>query len=150
MSPALDVPRQLADFVENKLLAKVPKWRPATMGDVRRELEQIAERHAEPLISAPAPPRAALGPEQLTREVGFLGKRWTLTGSDLVCELHSVALARFAPVIAAAAVFADELERQPRIEIAQSRMRLAMPAPPAPVDVVFAARLEAWLRDNGW
>jgi serine/threonine-protein kinase len=143
-----DVPRELAELIEARLLAKVPKWRPETMADVQRELEQIAERHAEPLVAAAA--RTMVAIDELRREVGFLGKRWTLSATDLVCELESNELARFAPVVAAAAAFADELERQPRIEIAQSRLRLAVPAPPAAVDVVFAARLEAWLRNNGW
>ena len=36
-----DVPRELAHLVEVKLLAKVPKWRCASMGDVQRELDAI-------------------------------------------------------------------------------------------------------------
>ena len=41
-----DVPRALAQLVEEKLLAKVPKWRCATMADVQRELETIELAYA--------------------------------------------------------------------------------------------------------
>jgi len=115
-----DVPRELARLVEERLLAKVPKWRCATMADVQRELE-----------------------------LAILGSRWAQVDGALVCELHSKQMARFVDVLGAAASIADELAHHPHVEIAHARMRIALPAARA-VDLELAMRLEAWLQDAGW
>jgi len=188
-----DVPRSLAELVENKLLAKVPKWRPQTMKDVQAEIEKVAAALDKPITIPPpvmsspdikVPPSAVdpkiadisdqtvsktqLSPGELQREVKSLGKRWSIDSAppsavlrdpakpglaeknDLVLEVYSRQMAKLAAVISGAAAIADEMEHQPRFSLELPRLRMTIPNARTVVDLVFAARVEAWLRDNGW
>jgi hypothetical protein len=94
--------------------------------------------------------RTQLAPAELAREVQSLGKRWTLADTDLVVDIYSREMTKLAEAFTAAAAIADEMEQQPRVAVEFPRLRLTIPKATAVVDLVFAARIEAWLRDNGW
>jgi 4a-hydroxytetrahydrobiopterin dehydratase len=98
--------------------------------------------------------RSLLDPDQLQREVKQLGKRWKLEGTDLRLELISRSMTKLVGIVAQAAVIADEMDHHPQIAIEYPYLRLVIRAYDANaitvLDLVFAARLEQWLRDNGW
>ena len=98
--------------------------------------------------------RSLLDPEQLQREVKQLGKRWTLEGTDLRLELISRSMTKLVGIVAQAAAIADEMDHHPQITIDYPYLRLVIhayePNAITVLDLVFAARLEQWLRDNGW
>jgi serine/threonine protein kinase len=166
-----DLPVGLAEMIEDKLLAKNPNRRYQSMKDVQPALEAFGRVLPQPItirVRTPtAPPaipaipaindisdqtvsRTQLAPAELAREVQQLGKRWTLDGTDLIVEIYHREMKKLAEAFSAAAAFADEMEQQPRLAIDFPRLRLTLPKATAVVDLVFAARLEAWLRDNGW
>ncbi len=160
-----DVPVGLAEMIEDKLLAKNPKRRYQSMKDVQSALEAFGRVLPQPLTipvpASAAPPaiddiseqtvsRTQLEPAELAREVLQLGKRWMLVDTDLVVDLYSREMKKLAAAFSFAAEIADEMEQQPRLAIDFPRLRLTIPKATAVVDLVFAARLEAWLRDNGW
>jgi serine/threonine protein kinase len=157
-----DVPVGLVEMIEEKLLAKNPKRRYQTMKEVQTALEAFGRVLPQPLTIAAATAaaidnisdqtvsRTQLAPAELAREVQQLGKRWALVEKDLVLEIYSREMKKLAEAFSAAAAFADEMEQQPKVAIDFPRMRLTIPKATAVVDLVFAARLEAWLRDNGW
>jgi serine/threonine-protein kinase len=160
-----DVPVGLAEMIEDKLLAKNPKRRYQTMKDVQSALEAFGRVLPQP-ISIPEPgvvvapaidklsdqtvSRTQLAPAELAREVQQLGKRWTLADTDLVVDIYSREMKKLADAFSAAAAIADEMEQQPKVVIDFPRLRLTIPKATAVVDLVYAARIEAWLRDNGW
>jgi len=157
-----DVPTGLVEMIEEKLLAKNPKRRYQTKNAVQAALEAFGRVLPQPLtiaattaaaidmISEQTVSRTMLSPAELVREVQQLGKRWTLVGKDLVLEIYSREMKKLAEAFTAAAAFADEMEQQPKVAIDFPRLRLTIPKAAAVVDLVFAARVEAWLRDNGW
>jgi eukaryotic-like serine/threonine-protein kinase len=158
-----DVPVGLAEMIEDKLLAKNPKRRYQTMKEVQSALEALGRILPQPIPMAEAVPPAAidklsdqtvsrtqLPAAELAREVQQLGKRWTLENTDLVVEIHSHEMKKLAAVFVAAVAIADEMDLQPKVAIDVPRLRLTIPKATSVVDLVFAARVEAWLRDNGW
>jgi serine/threonine-protein kinase len=158
-----DVPVGLAEMIEDKLLAKNPKRRYQTMKEVQSALEAFGRTLPQPLaMPEPALPppidklsdqtvsRTQLPAAELAREVLQLGKRWTLADTDLVVDIYSREMKKLAQAFTAAAEIADEMDQQPRVSIEFPRLRLTIPKATAVVDLVFAARVEAWLRDNGW
>jgi serine/threonine protein kinase len=160
-----DVPVGLAEMIEDKLLAKNPKRRYQTMKDVQSALEAFGRTLPQPIpipVAEAVPPaaidtisdqtvsRVQIPAAELAREVQQLGKRWTLDGTNLVAEIYSREMKKLVEALAAAAAIADEMDQQPRIAIDVPRLRLTIPKATAVVDLVFAARVEAWLRDNGW
>jgi eukaryotic-like serine/threonine-protein kinase len=169
-----DVPPEIASFVIDKLLAKAPNARCQTMRDVQVAIEQIASALPRPitipppLISAPhtrapapAPPpidaisdqtvsRTELSPTELAREVQSLGKRWSLAEGDLVMDLQSRQMTRLAAAITAIAAIADELDHHPTLHLEHPDLRVTIIDAKTVLDLVFAARIEAWLRDHDW
>ncbi|MCX5746746.1 MAG: serine/threonine-protein kinase [Proteobacteria bacterium] len=164
-----DAPPELASMLA-QLLAKDPAARFQTMTEVQEALDAIvgALRSSAPSIPSPqaSDPRARhtmadttisgqhLLPDAVEREVKMLGKRWSLDGSELRLALRSPALVNLATVVAYAAALADELEHYPTIVIEVPRLTLAIRAYDrdriAVIDLIFAARLEQWLRDTAW
>jgi len=155
-----DAPPGLEELAA-KLLAKDPRDRYQTMAEVQRAIVQ--------LTGPPAPARARtisreiaeisdktvsghsrLTPTALAREVKQLGKRWALVGEELVLDLHHRQLTKLAAVVVDVAQIADEMELQPRIAIEYPHLRIVMPNAASVVELVFAARVEQWLRENGW
>jgi pterin-4a-carbinolamine dehydratase len=90
----------------------------------------------------------------LSREVKSLGKRWTLEGNDLRLEIVSRSVAKLATVVAQAGALADEMEIQPVIIVEPPRLYLTLRAHDGKAltvsDLVFAARLEQWMRETPW
>src|ERR1700685_3385333 len=97
--------------------------------------------------------QAALKPEQLAAEVGVLGPHWTIADNELKLVLKGVPMAKHADVATAAAKLADELDHQPTITLEYAGLTIRINTHDANaitmLDLVWAARLEAWLRANG-
>ena len=156
-----DAPEGLSDLVD-KLLAKSVDDRFQNMAEVQRALERLAgvkKRQTKPSrvvsqeiadLSDQTVSKTKLESDELVREVKALGKRWALVDADLVLELHHREMKKLATVIAAAAEIADEIELQPHIALDFPRLRLVMPSASTVSELVFAARLEQWLRENDW
>jgi pterin-4a-carbinolamine dehydratase len=82
--------------------------------------------------------------------VKALGKRWSLVHGDLLLDIYSRQMVKLGAVIGGIAAIADEMEHHPKLEVAFPHLRMTLPTAMTVVDLVFAARVEAWLRDNGW
>ncbi len=162
-----DAPAGLAEMLDEKLLAKNPDHRYQTMKDVQAAFAAFSGIIAKPerALTGPFRPptdpviaeisdmtvsRTRLEHGELVREVQQLGKRWSLAGADLVCDLYSREMTKLAGAVGSAASIADEMEHHPTISIEFPHLRLTIARATNVVDLVFAARLEAWLRDNGW
>src|SRR5262249_20224249 len=91
---------------------------------------------------------ARLTRAELEREVRQLGKRWALAGDDLEVVVYSREMARFARVIDQVAVLSDELELRPRIVVEFPRLAVTIKAASTVGELIFAARLEQWLREH--
>ena len=159
--PPLAVPGAPAGLIAlvGKLLAKDPAARFQTMAEVQRALAALTGAPATPAravdreiadISDQTLGRTRLSPDELRREVTQLGKRWSLDGGDLVLDLYSREMTRLASAIGSAAAIADEMDIQPRMAIEYPHLRLVLRDAATVVELVFAARLEQWLRENAW
>jgi len=169
--PALDradAPDGLASLVTEKLLAKDPAARCQSMGEVIAALDELANRIQSPRPAAlprrttePALAsmsdvtlsRHVIDPETVAREVKILGKRWRLEGTNLELELYSRKLTKLAAAAQQLAAVADEMEHYPTVEIEVPKLIATIrPYDDAEaitvMDLVFAARVEQWLRDN--
>jgi eukaryotic-like serine/threonine-protein kinase len=160
--PALAIanaPRGL-DVLVSTLLAKAANDRYQTMADVQLALAELMGTAQPPAprpvareiadISDKTVSRSRLTPTELAREVKQLGRRWTLAGEELVLELHDRQLTKLADVVANAARIADEMEIQPRFAIEYPRLCMVLPNAGNVVELVYAARIEQWLREHGW
>lgn len=98
--------------------------------------------------------RSTVAQDQLRQEVVALGPRWTVDGIDLRCELRGATMAKCGEAAAYAAVLADEMDHHPRILLEYAGMLLTVHTHDAAgitvTDLVYAARFERWLRQNGW
>ena len=98
--------------------------------------------------------RSVLSPEQLQKEVGSLGPRWSIEGEDLKLELKGAPMAKCGAAAAHAAVLADEMDHHPTIVLEYAGMTLKIHTHDKKaitvLDLVYAARLERWLRAAGW
>lgn len=92
-------------------------------------------------------------PGELGTELAALGARWAVAGGELCLTLRGP-MARTGAVAAFAGALADELDHHPRITLEYAGLSLAIHTHDAHgltvLDVVFAARLEQWLRANAW
>jgi serine/threonine protein kinase len=162
-----DAPPGLVELVNDKLLAKDPARRYQTMADVQRALEAFAtvlptgpirirretNRPIDPLIadmSDQTLSRQRLADDDLAREVKALGKRWSLANTDLVLDFYSREMQKLARVVACAAEIADEVDDHPTVVIEFPHLQITLSDAAAVVTLVFAARLEQWLRERGW
>ncbi|MGE5187140.1 MAG: serine/threonine-protein kinase [Acidobacteriota bacterium] len=163
-----DAPAGLAPTIHHRLLAKDPDLRFQSMKEVQRALERFADevpsgpvtivprrrtRSARtPLddISDRTVSGTRLTPEEIAREVKALGKRWSVVAGDLQLDVYDEQLARLAQVIATAGEIADDMGHLPRIVVEPPHLVLSLRDASEVVDLVFAARLEQWLRTNGW
>jgi pterin-4a-carbinolamine dehydratase len=113
----------------------------------------LATTAADPVIanlSDQTVSRTQLSSGELAREVKALGKRWSLVHGDLLLDIYSRQMVKLGAVIGGIAAIADEMEHHPKLEVAFPHLRMTLPTAMTVVDLVFAARVEAWLRDNGW
>jgi len=166
-----DAPPGLREMLADKLLAKDPAHRFATMTAVRGGLEAFANEARRPGTSS-APParpftdaehvdalsdrtmsRATLSPEEVAREVKQLGKRWALDDGNLRLELSSRSMTKLAGAIQHVATIADEIDHQPHVVIDPPRLTVTIRPDGGSITVlelVFAARVEQWLLANRW
>ena len=159
-----DAPEGLEELVA-RLLAKHADDRYQTMGEVQHALEALGVRPAPQPSPTQSSGRIAreitdisdktvstrvLTREDLEREVAQLGKRWKLIEHEIVLDAHDRRYTMLSDVVTTAAQIADELELQPRIAIEYPHLRLVLPNAGSVVELVFAARLEQWLREHGW
>jgi serine/threonine protein kinase len=162
-----DAPAELGDMLAHKLLAKDRNDRFQTMKEVQAALASFASepielaRASEPKLHAPVDPviaelsdqtlsRHRLEPGEVAREVKQLGVRWRLDGQDLILELYSREMAKLAAVVAHAAAIADEMDHHPTIALEFPRLRLTIRSAGTTTDLVYAARVEQWLREQYW
>lgn len=98
--------------------------------------------------------RTTMDDAQLRAEIGALGPRWKIVEPDLVCELRGAPMGKCGKAAAYAATLADEMDHHPRIVLEYAGMTLSIHTHDANAitvtDLVYAARLERWLRANGW
>jgi pterin-4a-carbinolamine dehydratase len=98
--------------------------------------------------------RTTVEPAQLADELASLGARWSADGRELRLELRDGKMARYGEIAAYAALIADEMDHHPKIVLEYGKLTLAIHTHDTQAitvtDLVFAARLETWLRDRGW
>ena len=98
--------------------------------------------------------RQKIDPAQVEKEVASLGSRWSIDGEDLKLELRGQPMSKAAQAAAQAATLADEMDHHPTIVLEYAGMTLRIHTHDQNaitlVDLVYAARLERWLRSNGW
>jgi len=97
--------------------------------------------------------RKKLDPEQIAGELNALGARWSVAGPDIQLTLAVKPMVKAVEVAAAAAKLADEMDHHPRIVIEYQGITLSIHTHDASgitmMDLVYAARLERWLREKG-
>jgi serine/threonine protein kinase len=146
-------PAGLVEMISDKLLAKNRDKRYQSMKDVQGAIAAFAGVFATPIalpVSETTVSRQRLEPGQLEREVAQLGNRWRIDGKNLVFEVHSPELAKLAQIVTAAAKIADEMDHPPRMAIEKRALRITLIDVGTVLDMVYAARLEQWLREHGW
>jgi pterin-4a-carbinolamine dehydratase len=98
--------------------------------------------------------RSTMDPEHLREGVAALGTRWSIDGMDLTCQLRGAPMAKCGAAAAYAAKLADEMDHHPTIVLEYAGMTLKIHTHDVKaitvLDLVYGARLERWLRANGW
>lgn len=97
--------------------------------------------------------RSGLTPHEVTNELSALGERWSVDGPDLRLHLKGP-MTKTGAVVAHAGALADELDHHPSISLEYAGLVLKIHTHDkhaiTVLDLVYAARLEQWLRTNGW
>ncbi len=97
--------------------------------------------------------KTGLSAGEITEELAALGTRWTVVPPDLRLELPGP-MTKTGAVAAYAGALADELDHHPTITLEYAGLTLAIHTHDAKaltvIDLIFAARLEQWLRANGF
>ena len=97
--------------------------------------------------------RDGIAHEELSRELEALGPRWSIIDDALQLALPGP-MSRTGVAAAFAGTLADELDHHPRIVLERHGLTLEIRTYDASsitvTDLVFAARIEQWLRANGW
>ncbi len=98
--------------------------------------------------------RSRIPPDKLREEVASLGAHWSIDGEDLKLALKVQPMAKAATVVAHAAQLADEMDHHPTITVEYQGVTLRIHTHDAKAititDLVYAARLERWLRASGF
>src|SRR4051812_5383657 len=99
--------------------------------------------------------RVKIDPSEYATELEALGTRWTIENDMLKLALPGPGMAKTTAAAAFAGALADELEHHPTILIEYPGLKLSINTHDAGnaitvMDLVFAARLEKWLRENGF
>ncbi len=93
--------------------------------------------------------------DEIANQIAQLGPRWSVDGLDLKLVLSgSKGMARCGAAVAYAATLADEMDHHPEIAMAYAGTTLKIHTHDKKaitlLDLVYAARLERWLRDHEW
>ncbi len=93
--------------------------------------------------------------DEIAKQVALLGARWSIDGLDLKLVLAGVkGMAKCGEAVAFATKLADEMDHHPDIVMAYPGTTLKIHTHDKKsitlLDLVYAARLERWLRENGW
>jgi pterin-4a-carbinolamine dehydratase len=95
-----------------------------------------------------------LDKKQIEDELQGLGARWSVDGKDLKLELKGQPMAKCGAAVAFATSLADEMEHHPKIVMEYPGTILTIHTHDKKaitvIDFIYAARLERWLRENGW
>ena len=164
----LDAPPGMREMIEQKLLAKDPAHRYQSMSDVRGALAAFAgimrgtitindeadiDAAIEQLATPPTTSRSLLDPAWLTQQLEMLGQRWALTGNGLRLAVHG-SMRRTAALVSIAAAIGDELNHHPSITLDATHLELTIYTRQVnaitKLDLIYAARLEMWLREHGY
>jgi pterin-4a-carbinolamine dehydratase len=90
---------------------------------------------------------------EMKEELAALGARWTVVPPDLRLTLKGP-MTKTGLVAAHAGALADELDHHPNIALEYAGLTLSIHTHDkngiTVLDLVYAARLEQWLRANGW
>ena len=98
---------------------------------------------------------STLSDEQIREQIAALGERWSIDGVDLKLVLKGpVGMAKCGAAVAHATQIADEMNHHPTIHMEYPGTTLTIHTHDKKaitmIDFVYAARLEGWLRRNGW
>jgi pterin-4a-carbinolamine dehydratase len=97
--------------------------------------------------------RETIDEKQLATELEALGKRWSVENNELKLSLPGP-MTQTGAVAAFAGAMADELDHHPKIVLEYPGLTLTIQTHDKQaitvLDLVFAARLEEWLRANGF
>ena len=164
----LDAPPGLREMIEKKLLAKDRTQRYQSMSDVRGALAAFAgimrgtltiddDADIDAAIEQLAKPRTTskslLDPAWLTQQIEMLGERWALTGDGLRLAVRG-SMRRTAALVSIAAAIGDELAHHPSITLDATHLELTIFTRQVnaitKLDLIYAARLEMWLREHGY
>jgi 4a-hydroxytetrahydrobiopterin dehydratase len=99
--------------------------------------------------------RSTLTKAELEEQLSALGSRWSIAGPDLQLTLAGPkGMAKAGAAVAYATQLADEMDHHPSIamEYPATTMKIHTHDKKAITltDFVWAARVERWLRENGW
>lgn len=97
--------------------------------------------------------RSSVSTDEMATELAALGSRWKVVKPDLRLELKGP-MTKTGAVAAFAGQLADEMDHHPTITLEYAGLTLSIhthdKAAITVLDLVYAARLEQWLRANGW
>jgi 4a-hydroxytetrahydrobiopterin dehydratase len=97
--------------------------------------------------------RDGISLKEIARELDALGPRWSVVDGELRLWLPGP-MSRTGVAAAFCGTLADELDHHPRIVLEYAGMTLSIVTHDAGaitvLDLVYAARVEQWLRANGW
>jgi pterin-4a-carbinolamine dehydratase len=96
-----------------------------------------------------------LGADEMKAEVKALGARWSIDGEDLKLRLEGPkGMSKCGAAVAYATALADEMDHHPKIVMEYPGTTLLIHTHDKKaitvIDLVYAARVERWLRENGW
>jgi pterin-4a-carbinolamine dehydratase len=98
--------------------------------------------------------RSGVPKAELDHELESLGSRWSVVNNELRLELRGAPMAKCGAAVAEAARLADEMDHHPRIVVEYAGTTLTIHTHDKQaitmLDLVYAARVERWLRDHGW
>ncbi len=109
----------------------------------------------EALASNTVTGRTSMSEDDLKGQLEALGARWSIVGPDLVCTLKGPkGMAKAGAAVAYALTLADEMDHHPDVAMSYPQTTLAIHTHDKKaitlIDFVWAARVERWLRENGW
>lgn len=104
-------------------------------------------------VAAHTVSRDAIDTSQHAAELEALGARWTIVDKQLQLSIKAP-MTQTGKIAAFAGQLADELDHHPTIYLEYAGLTLTIHTHDKNaitiMDLVFAARLEKWLRDNGF